>query len=143
VKNNALALAAYLLEKGARADPLDTGDWTPLAAAVSAHDNLPMVTLLVEHGADVARARAVPRATDTNWVEALRYLLQHGTSPPPQLNSALWRAVSHDHATAVRLLLAAGADACSEDEDRSPIMPHALQLASTHIRALVEHACRN
>ena len=42
-----------------------------------------------------------------------------------------------------KALLAAGADACSEDEDRSPIMPHAIQQASVHSRALAEHACRN
>jgi ankyrin repeat protein len=143
VKNNALALAAHLLEQGAKVDPGETGDWTPLAVAVSARDSLPMVRLLLEHGADVARARAVPRAAGTDWVEALRDLLQHGTSPPQQLNSALWRAVAQDHEMAVHLLLAAGADACSEDEDRSPIMPHAIQQASPHIRVLVEQACRN
>jgi ankyrin repeat protein len=140
--NNALGLAAHLLEKGAQVDPVDPGDWTPLARAVYARDSLPMVRLLVEYGADLGRARAVPRATDTDWVEALDYLLQQGATPLPQLNSALWRAVDHERETAVRLLLAAGADACSEDEDRSPIMPHAIEQASPDLRTLLEQACR-
>jgi hypothetical protein len=55
--------------------------------------------------------------------------------------TALVGAAGHGRGLTVRLLLAAGADACSEDEDRSPLALPAIQQASAHVRALVEHAC--
>lgn len=127
---NDVALAAYLLSHGA--DPnsdLQTGIYQPLAlAARFPGDNLEMVELFINYGAQVDRSGALLVAAQHGKLETVRCLIAHDANVnlirwtdtmifkrPDQAESALHRAVKGSHEAVVALLLENGADVNLED----------------------------
>lgn len=112
------ALARMCLQAGVPADTRDAGGDTALAAA-ALNGHLSTCKLLLEAGASADAASQEGGDTVLMWAAAagdpdiLELLLQHGSNvnaTNDQGYTALYRATYKDHAVAVRLLLAAGAD---------------------------------
>jgi ankyrin repeat protein len=120
-----VAVARLLIDAGA--DPLKPSPrWTPLGCAIAATNsgpaNLPIIELLLGHGARPADEDIYLAGFAHDRHELLRLLLPH-VSDPAELRHAFASPIDNNDAESLRLLLAAGADPQAYVDDNGDSVP--------------------
>ncbi|KAK4076779.1 uncharacterized protein Triagg1_4382 [Trichoderma aggressivum f. europaeum] len=132
-----------------KADPnlvLKEREGTPLVIAIML-ENMELVKLLVENGADVNQKIDYERtpvymATYKNHVEIVRYLLSHNADPNITWSNGitpLWHAARQGYSEIVRLLIEAKADIHARNDEYGWTALHTVFDSTETVRVLLEY----
>jgi ankyrin repeat protein len=147
-KTNALALAKFLLAKGALVNATNVSGFTipPLEWAISS-DNTELVKFLLNHGAD-AKAKSdvwstpLHTAADRGDLEIAEMLIAHGVDVNAKITGGttpLHQAAWGGHEAMMKLLLSKGAEADAKRSDGlTPLINAAGPGAERHGKSCVE-----
>jgi len=137
-----LAIAKWMIENGS--DVHQDGD-APLARAAFRDHRIPMMELLVAHGADVnapgiKHSPAIISPCDTLAPAALKWLLDHGANPNPRKYTALDYLIgAYSRSTrlseCIEILLNAGGTTRHDNPLRLDILRGRLDLLAEHLDA--------
>lgn len=118
VTSKQVKIAEYLISKGAQVNPMNFNqEFSVLTAAVMAED-INMIKLLVEKGANIDQSKALNFAAMGHNVEITRFLLKHGASANSMYagSTALHEAIENGEIEIMKLLLENGANVNAKDE---------------------------
>ncbi len=141
VKHTHHELTRFLLDRGIDPNQSDAGGLTPLVHAVIRRD-LPMISLLLERGADVngGAGRGAYGQTPLlyaiygNQIEIVRFLLDKGANPNPPAGGPLLLIAAGRNIRMVELLLERGADVNARSPQGTPLV----QASDQNLKDLVE-----
>jgi ankyrin repeat protein len=125
VQSKQRAVAEYLISKGANVNPTDYFQEGPVLGVAVLSGDVNMIKLLVDKGADINAARALPAAVMMNNIKAVELFLKRGASVnllDVGGNTPLHYAVEDGQIQMIKLLLGHGANIDAKNElDETPL----------------------